>query len=238
MRTSSGDASASAGVSATHGATSRGPFRGAFASRQSRSFRGGSKRAEIPQAKAEATAVPSTSTPGGDAGVRVEPRRQRARSKDHWELDDPPDEEGDCRMPSEDAEVEAVHGDIPVPTMDELEERPRKSQRLSSIQWDTRERVTRDENSVSKELGEMNRSSLMYALGPRPLRYLICEVFSPPRITARARERGKAGGWSIDNAHVDPITEKKYDLRSPACEARVRELIKRDQPHMVSLSFS
>ena len=37
----------------------------------------------------------------------------------------------------------------------------------------------------------------------KPL-YDICEVFSPPRTSARARARNLRGGWSLDIDHVCP----------------------------------
>ena len=44
--------------------------------------------------------------------------------------------------------------------------------------------------------------------------YTCAEVFSPPRLCDRARERGMKGGWSLDLSAVDPITGEKWDLRS------------------------
>ena len=69
-----------------------------------------------------------------------------------------------------------------------------------------------------------------------PGAYDVCEVFSPPRITARARERGDKGGWAVDIAYTDPVTGRSYNLLDPKDESRVREMIKRDRPRLIVAS--
>ena len=63
--------------------------------------------------------------------------------------------------------------------------------------------------------------------------YDVVEVFSPPRICARARERGLRGGWSLDWMTTDPITGMKWDLRLPRIQQKVMDMLRRDRPDMV-----
>ena len=63
--------------------------------------------------------------------------------------------------------------------------------------------------------------------------YSVCEVFSPPRVTKRARERGGQVGWAIDFKASDPITKRTYDLRSARDQNAVRRMLRRDAPEML-----
>ena len=40
----------------------------------------------------------------------------------------------------------------------------------------------------------------------------IAEMFTPPRVTLRARSRKLRGGWSMDCDHTDPTTGRRWDL--------------------------
>ena len=63
--------------------------------------------------------------------------------------------------------------------------------------------------------------------------YSVCEIFGPPRMTARAREKGMRGGWALDHLIEDPITHKKWDLRDAKNAARVRQMIRTDSPKLL-----
>ena len=61
----------------------------------------------------------------------------------------------------------------------------------------------------------------------------VTEIFSPPRICARARERGIRGGWSLDWMTADPITGQKWDLRKQHVQNKVMMMLHRDKPGLV-----
>ena len=67
-------------------------------------------------------------------------------------------------------------------------------------------------------------------------RYAVAEVFSPPRICARAAERGIAAGWSLDWRVQDPRTGRKWDLSREEERQKVLKMLKRDQPELVVCS--
>jgi len=64
-------------------------------------------------------------------------------------------------------------------------------------------------------------------------KYTVVEIFSPPRVCERARERGIAGGWSLDWMHQDPITGQKWDLRRRHVQDKVLMMLRRDKPGVV-----
>ena len=64
----------------------------------------------------------------------------------------------------------------------------------------------------------------------------FCEVFSPPRLSARARNKGLRGGWSIDLKVADPVTGQKWDLRCPRQVSRLKWRMRRDRPRCITLS--
>ena len=61
-------------------------------------------------------------------------------------------------------------------------------------------------------------------------KYLICEAFSPPRVSARARSQGKAGGWSLDFREVDPITGRRWNLAAARDLRLAKTRIREDRP--------
>lgn len=67
-----------------------------------------------------------------------------------------------------------------------------------------------------------------------PSRYDVCELFSPPRICAAAREQGLRGGWSLDIIVSDPGTRRSIDLRNSKDQKEVEKIIKRYCPHSAS----
>ena len=84
--------------------------------------------------------------------------------------------------------------------------------------------------------GSAAQSANLSSMTIKASKYEVCEVFSVPRVTARARARGKRGGWAADIKGGDPISQKSYDLSDHRQEAQVRELIRRDQPQLLVLS--
>ena len=64
----------------------------------------------------------------------------------------------------------------------------------------------------------------------------VCEVFSPPRICAAAREQGLKGGWSVDLTIRDPGTGRSFDLRNPKDQKEVKRMIRRDRPTVLIVS--
>ena len=66
--------------------------------------------------------------------------------------------------------------------------------------------------------------------------YDVCEAFSVPRVTARARERNLKGGWALDVAASDPITGRSWDLLDPRNQAKVRSMIRQHRPRLLILS--
>ena len=66
-------------------------------------------------------------------------------------------------------------------------------------------------------------------------RYDVCEIFSPPRLCARAREVGKSGGWSLDLRTPDPVTGRTWDLRDPKQVSRIKWMMRRDRPRVLTL---
>ena len=80
-------------------------------------------------------------------------------------------------------------------------------------------------NFVKKEVEKLDRS-----------RYDICEVFSPPRVCATARDHGLRGGWSIDLGAIDPGTGRGYDLRNPKEQKEVKNIIIRECPTVLVVS--
>jgi len=64
----------------------------------------------------------------------------------------------------------------------------------------------------------------------------IAEVFSPPRTTARARERGLRGGWSLDKEFADPWTGRCWNLSDEKVKESARNLVKRTKPKLLIAS--
>ena len=61
----------------------------------------------------------------------------------------------------------------------------------------------------------------------------IAEIFSPPRVTTRARDRNLKGGWAMDRAFMDPTTGRKWDLSDPDCVKAAWRLYFRTKPKLL-----
>ena len=66
--------------------------------------------------------------------------------------------------------------------------------------------------------------------------YDLVELFSQPRVTKVATEMGLRGGWSCDLNHIDPVTNRCYDLSTEEDQNRVWRMLGRDKPLVVGLS--
>ena len=66
-------------------------------------------------------------------------------------------------------------------------------------------------------------------------KYDVAECFSPPRVAARARERGFRAGWSLDIRHEDGITKRRWDLSNLAEAEEAFRMVQRDKPQLVVL---
>ena len=86
-----------------------------------------------------------------------------------------------------------------------------------------------DEHEDEKEMKRRMKNEDRRARG----KYEVVEIFSPPRVCARARERGKNGGWSLDWMVMDPITRQTWDLRQDHVKRKVLGMLRRDRPELV-----
>ena len=68
-----------------------------------------------------------------------------------------------------------------------------------------------------------------------PGRLNVCKCFSPPRIAARAPQRGFRVGWNLDLVHVDGPTCRLCDLSGLSVGA-VFNMVKKDKPRLTVLS--
>ena len=69
-----------------------------------------------------------------------------------------------------------------------------------------------------------------------PGRYDLCELVSPPRVSAMANRQGLRGGWALDINNEDPVTKCKWDLSEEKTQARAWKLIRRDKPLVIGMS--
>ena len=63
--------------------------------------------------------------------------------------------------------------------------------------------------------------------------YDVCEVFSPPRVTLAANHKGMTGGWSIDIAAEDGVTQRRYDLRDSVDRRLLLRRVREDKPMFI-----
>ena len=68
-----------------------------------------------------------------------------------------------------------------------------------------------------------------------PGKYDLCELFSPPRVSAAASARGFRGGWALDVNFVDPVSGSAWDLSEPRAQEKVWKMIRRDKPLVIGL---
>ena len=78
-------------------------------------------------------------------------------------------------------------------------------------------------------------ANLLASVGPGEP-YLVCDVFSRPRTTARATERGYNGGWSMDLHYDDKITQRQWDLSEDADVRRAKCRLRSDRPTLLIVS--
>ena len=63
--------------------------------------------------------------------------------------------------------------------------------------------------------------------------YDVVELCSSPQVTARARQRGLRGGWSLSKTVVDPITGRNWDLLNPKDVRGAWNLFYQTQPKLL-----
>ena len=67
-------------------------------------------------------------------------------------------------------------------------------------------------------------------------KYVICELYSRPRMCAQAQTHKLKGGWSIYKDVQDPVTGRVYDVRNRKDQNEVRKMIRRDRPLALTVS--
>ena len=54
-------------------------------------------------------------------------------------------------------------------------------------------------------------------------KYVLAELFNPPRMIEMSGKFGLKGGWSIDDRVEDPITKRTNDLRNERTRTKSAE---------------
>ena len=67
-------------------------------------------------------------------------------------------------------------------------------------------------------------------------RPLVCETFSVPRVTDKAKRMGHALGWALDIAGADEYTGRTWDLRQKRAQDEAMRLLHRTKPYLLILS--
>ena len=96
-----------------------------------------------------------------------------------------------------------------------------------------RDRLKEAQKEASKEVIQRQNDLCSVQEGSK---YDVAELFSPVRMTGMAKEFGLNGGWSIDDRCTDPITGRTYDLRSKKDQNKVRKMIRKDRPLVLTVS--
>ena len=98
------------------------------------------------------------------------------------------------------------------------------------------ERESREGELLSELKDELYRSRNSSSGNHRPL-YDVCEIFSAPRVTARARRRNLRAGWTMDIDTVDPVTGRSWDLTVPGEKKRAWGLLYKSKPKLLVASL-
>ena len=64
-------------------------------------------------------------------------------------------------------------------------------------------------------------------------KFVILEIFSPPRVTQVAKHRGLRPGWAMDISSVDPWTGRSWDLSLKVNQDRVKHLVRKHKPWVI-----
>ena len=64
----------------------------------------------------------------------------------------------------------------------------------------------------------------------------LCELFGPPRISSRARERGYRAGWCLDCNYADPVTGRRWNMTDSRDQDKIIRMIKQDKPLVLGIS--
>ena len=85
-------------------------------------------------------------------------------------------------------------------------------------------------------LGERRHGAAKYYSWQHPGTCDLCELFSPPRVSAAATARGLRGGWALDIRCEDPVAGSAWDLSEPRAQNKVWKIVRRDKPLMIGFS--
>ena len=110
-----------------------------------------------------------------------------------------------------------------------------EDQQFFSIRKSESDHPQRGPDRMEELLSLMNRETT-YSQGRDSTSHDVSELFSPPRITKRAENRGLRAGHSIDINSYDPITGLKYDLRKNEDRKQVRQLRTKHRSNLWILS--
>ena len=142
-------------------------------------------------------------------------------------------------------EAEEAIGEMPIPqagqTDDEEKPTPKRTRFEDEPDSDPEEPAPPDDPDLVASLQKKKRRKRgargASGLSDKPEgKYDVCEAFSPPRVAARARERGLRGGWSLDIIGDDDVTQRRWDLSCPKHAEEAFRLVARDKPRLVVLS--
>lgn len=154
---------------------------------------------------------------------------------------------------SSSSKAEVGGGDIPLPSHEDAEmgihrkrgreyvEEPEESVQGEQVE----DPIEPEDNYVleMEDLDEVIPAVLMLGerkkgrnASSRKGKYDVCELFSQPRVCARARARGLRGGWSLDLNHADSITGGKWDLSLERDQEKAIRMIRREKPLVLGLS--
>ena len=149
----------------------------------------------------------SSSSSGNAHDVGHSGGTNRAREDDVEDLDEPPAQQRLVEIDGPKREREQAESDVETA----------KRTRLNSEQ-------SKPLNALRSYSGrKKNRCST----------YDVVELFSSPQVTARARQRGLRGGWSLSKTVVDPITGRNWDLLNPKDVKAAWNLFYQTQPKLL-----
>ena len=61
----------------------------------------------------------------------------------------------------------------------------------------------------------------------------VAEIYSPPRVTAKASQFGLTPGFALDLTVNDPVDDKPWDFTDPAKRERARKLRRDTKPMLL-----
>ena len=98
-----------------------------------------------------------------------------------------------------------------------------------------------DQEEEQEPPRKKSRKQELQALQGEDRNFEVCEIFTPPRVTKRLKDRPGSdlrAGWSVDKHYVDPVTGRSYDLTNRRDQREVKRMLRRDKPLMLIASPS